>query len=487
MENNEKREFDINNGTGEINDAENNKNTEECREADASLDLSQEEADAEKAKTTDGEEKSVDEKNENAQSVSDASGRAGAGKEPVTSYSTSYAPPYYAPSVSFNSARPANNTANTQSKSRANAGLVVALCGVSFMLVLCMLGLAAMVLGIGPFGHNGSAGNMNILMGNKDMTIVNTGDRDEYSVVEVAALVSESVVEITTTQVSTNPFYGQYVTSGAGSGVIFSQNENIGYIVTNYHVIEGAESIGVRVKFGDGHKDYKATYIAGDNAEDIAVITIPLDQKDDLTVATFRDLDKDPLLVGEGVVAIGNPLGQLGGTVTNGIISALDREIIIEDNTMTLLQTNAAVNPGNSGGGLFDMSGYLIGIVNAKESEAGIEGLGFAIPGDNVLQLITDIIEKGYITGRSTLGISVQYGTYGGFNGITGVIVTSPSGEFEKYDCIVEINGEEITTMSDYNTVIKKLTIGQIVSVKVIRDREYVNITATVKENTSKY
>ena len=484
--NNENRDLDINNATGEINNAEDYKNTDSGKQADAPLNAAEEKADAPQEEAAAEQKEASDNQAEKDQNASAESVKANNGEE-VKRYSSSYEPPYYAPSFSVSTNQSTGSTPKTQPRRNTNIGLVVALCGVSVMLVFFMLISAMMFLGIGPFESGDPFGNINILMGNKDITIVDTEDREEYSVVEVASLVSESVVEITTTHVSTNPFYGQYVTSGAGSGVIFSQDGRVGYIVTNYHVIDGAENIGVRVKFGDKNKDYTATYIAGDDAEDIAVITIPLEANEELTVAAFRDLEKSPLLVGEGVVAIGNPLGQLGGTVTNGIISALDREIIIEDNTMTLLQTNAAVNPGNSGGGLFDMSGYLIGIVNAKESDAGIEGLGFAIPSDRVLELITDILEEGYITGRSTLGISVQYGTYGGYNGVTGVIVTNPTGEFNKYDCIVEINGQEIKTMSEYNAAIKKLTIGEIVSVKVIRDRAYVDITATVKENTSKY
>ena len=230
---------------------------------------------------------------------------------------------------------------------------------------------------------------------------------ENLSVAQVAALVGESVVEITTTHVETSPFYGQYITSGAGSGVIFSQNEQCADIVTNYHVISGASEIRVRVKKGDSYLEYAATLISGDAIEDIAIIRIFPEEETELSVAVFVS-DSDDLIVGEQVVAIGNPLGHLGGTVTDGIISALDREITIGDNVMTLLQTNVAINPGNSGGGLFNMAGELIGIVNAKQSSTGIEGLGFAIPANIVRKDIIDLIEYGYIKGRVTLGISVQ-------------------------------------------------------------------------------
>jgi serine protease Do len=188
------------------------------------------------------------------------------------------------------------------------------------------------------------------------------------------------------------------------------------------------------------------------------------------------------LLVGESVIAIGNPLGELGGTVTNGIISALDREITIDGNRMTLLQTNAAVNPGNSGGGLFDSTGMLIGIVNAKESDSGIEGLGFAIPADRVLKNVTDILEIGYITGRAGLGISVYAA-----NGVYGVYAVESSGVFKADDRIVAINGEAIHTLSDYNAVLSELTIGETVTVVVMRDdSSYKEFEVKVIEDESK-
>ena len=208
------------------------------------------------------------------------------------------------------------------------------------------------VFGLSALGGEKEEGAINIIRSDRDITVSeipgNTGYSD-LTVAQVAALVGESVVEITTSQLQTNLIYGQYVTSGAGSGVIFDQKGTQGYIVTNYHVIEGADKISVRVKLGDSYREYAAEYIAGDAAGDIAVIRIKVADDHTLTEAVFVS-DSDKLIVGEEVVAIGNPLGELGGTVTNGIISALDREIVIENNTMVLLQTNAAINPGNSGG-----------------------------------------------------------------------------------------------------------------------------------------
>lgn len=200
------------------------------------------------------------------------------------------------------------------------------------------------------------------------------------TVMQVAAAVKDSVVEIMTT---TATYQG--ISAGAGSGVIIHAD---GIIVTNHHVIDSASTI--RVRLTNGHT-YAAILRDSDEAGDIAILKIQ--PQETLTVARLGY--SGALAVGEEVVAIGNPLGMLGGTVTNGIISALEREVEIEGVTMTLLQTNAAINSGNSGGGLFNMAGELIGVVNAKYAASGVEGLGFAIPIDTaartIAHLLTDI------------------------------------------------------------------------------------------------
>ncbi|MCR5482109.1 MAG: trypsin-like peptidase domain-containing protein, partial [Clostridia bacterium] len=200
-----------------------------------------------------------------------------------------------------------------------------------------------------------------------------TATKSDLSIQEVIALAANSVVEITTEQVVNDSWMQQYVSEGAGSGVIISAD---GYIVTNNHVISGASKISVKLKNG---KTYDAEVVGADTQTDVAVIKI---NESKLTAAVFGDSDK--LQVGDLAVAIGNPLGQLGGTATEGIISALDRTLTIEGRQMTLLQTSASVNPGNSGGGLFNGKGQLIGMVVAKSAGSNVEGLGFAIPVNNV-------------------------------------------------------------------------------------------------------
>lgn len=202
------------------------------------------------------------------------------------------------------------------------------------------------------------------------------------SVSEIAALASDSVVEVTTEVVKTGSFMRQYIAEGAGSGVILSED---GRIVTNRHVIEGARKITVRLRNGES---YPAELLGSDSETDVAVLKI---EAAGLSPVTFGASSE--LVVGEAAVAVGNPLGTLGGTVTDGIISATDRDISIGGQTMTLLQTNAAINPGNSGGGLFNSRAEFIGLVVAKSSGENVEGLGFAIPSDTVREVVKALLE----------------------------------------------------------------------------------------------
>ena len=211
-----------------------------------------------------------------------------------------------------------------------------------------------------------------------------------------------SVVGIDTISVATtNNFwygYGQsYEVPGSGSGVILSED---GYIATCAHVVDGAKSVKVTL---NDDTSYDAAIVGTDKKNDIAIIKI--DAKD-LTPAVVGD--SETLTVGSEVIAIGNPLGELRGTATAGIISATNRTIEVEGQAMTLIQTDAAISPGNSGGGLFDATGKLIGIVNAKVSDSRAEGLGFAIPVNSVLDEISDLLNYGYVTGRPYLGVSTQ-------------------------------------------------------------------------------
>ncbi len=281
------------------------------------------------------------------------------------------------------------------------------------------------------------------------------------SATEVVKEVADTVVEISTESVTTK-FGRQYIVSGAGSGVIVGKSEENYLIVTNNHVIDGANEITVRTRSGS---ELDAKLVATDESADIAVIAVSSDQA--LKLAVWGD--SDDLQIAEDLIAIGNPLGNLGGTVTEGILSAMGRTITVGNFDMTLLQTDAAINPGNSGGGLFNMRGQLIGIVNAKTSEEGIEGLCFAIPGNAARRAFEDLIEHGYLVGRATLSIELAEATLSG-NGIAYVSAAEGAdGNFRQYDKLSKINGLEITSILDYNRAMATIQPGEEVTVEVYR------------------
>lgn len=300
---------------------------------------------------------------------------------------------------------------------------------------------------------------------------------ENLSYADVVALVDNAVVEITTNYVVSGSMFSQYVSSGAGSGVIIAQEGQIGYIVTNNHVIEGATSIIVRLKDGT---ELSANLVGTDSMTDLAVLTVSTEKK--LTVAVLGD--SDSLVVGQEVIAIGNPLGELGGTVTNGIVSALEREVKIDGENMTLLQTNAAVNPGNSGGGLFNMRGELIGVVNAKSSGDDVEGLGFAIPVNTVHEIITELIEHGYVRGRPALGITVSIARQQYFMQVVSYIYVTDPGTtaLQVNDILYAIEGSEITSSEDIASAISGKSVGDKVEIVVLRNNKEVTVEVELIE-----
>lgn len=299
------------------------------------------------------------------------------------------------------------------------------------------------------------------------ITIIPGTNTPVSSYSEIANKCINTVVMINVTEVSL--VYGQeYETGGAGSGVIYTKD---GYIITNYHVVND-NTRSITVTLYDGSQ-YEGKYIYGDEYVDLAVIKI---EKDDCDYAVLGDFEK--MRLGDEVLAIGNPLGY-GLTVTNGIISALDRSITIENTTMTLLQTSAAINSGNSGGGLFNMSGELIGIVNAKIAGTSVEGMGFAIPSTTVVKSINDLKEFGYITGKARLGVTVQtkqYQTWPYMQTHTYIQVTeiNEKGSASKSglqigDILYLFNGTEITSFDVLSQQLTKYKVGDTVTLTVRR------------------
>ena len=309
---------------------------------------------------------------------------------------------------------------------------------------------------------------------------------------QVSEMVSPSVVVITTEQVvySQWSWYGQnQVESGAGSGVIISSD---GYILTCAHVVSGASQITVTI----GDTDYTATVVGEDDTSDVAVLKIDATGLIPATVG-----DSDSLSVGDSVLAVGNPLGELGGTVTSGIVSALNRSVTIQGtsstNTMSLIQMDASVSPGNSGGGLFNMNGELIGLVNAKSSSSDAEGLGFAIPINDAIQVAQDLLENGYVSGRPYMGITYiavtdaqtaaqfnvnAYGVY-----VVDVVQGGPADKagLKVGDRIVSIDGTEIAQKDDLGTLMQQHTAGDTLSITVARDGQMQTVSLTLGEKNA--
>ncbi len=286
------------------------------------------------------------------------------------------------------------------------------------------------------------------------------------SVASVAEKSAASVVEIMTT--ATSNYNPNKTVSGAGSGVIIAESteQSFTYVITNNHVVEGYETIRVRTTDGT---EYDAAVIGTDWCSDIAVLRI---EAKDLSVATFAS--SDSLKLGQEVVAIGNPLGSLGGSVTNGIISGLSRTITIEGIPMTLLQTNAAINPRNSGGGLFDMNGNLIGIVNAKSVGEEVDNIGFAIPSSTAKAMAEQIIAQGYVSGRADLGFS--FGNSTTTSGLTvysyaynNEVTTPIESGYILYAVTVDGKPVEIASIDDYRGILASLGIGDTVQATIYK------------------
>ena len=302
---------------------------------------------------------------------------------------------------------------------------------------------------------------------------------------EVYAQNVNSTVGITTS-ITTNYFGYQTTAAAAGSGFILTQD---GYILTNYHVVESSDSIKVTTYDGTS---YDAQLIGYDESNDIAVLKV---DANDLTPVVLGD--SDSVSVGDSVVAIGNPLGELTFSLTAGAISALDRPVTLSSGTtMNLMQTDCAINSGNSGGALFNMYGEVIGITNAKysssssSSEASIDNIGFAIPINQVRSIVESIIQNGYIIkpyiGVSVSDVSSESQSYGLPQGaaVRSVVENSPAAEagLQENDIITAANGDAITGSNDLVKLVKAASAGDTLELTVYRQGQTVTVTLTVGE-----
>lgn len=310
--------------------------------------------------------------------------------------------------------------------------------------------------------------------------------RAELTTVEIGKLVGPAVVGITTV-VQTQPsfFYQGGTSQGTGSGIIISAE---GYVVTNNHVVSGAQSVKVTLNTGE---EYDATLVGTDERTDLAVIKINPAQA--LTVAAFGD--STTLEAGERVVAIGNPLGmEFAGTLTQGIVSAVNRTLTVDNVTYNMIQTDAAINPGNSGGALVNAYGEVIGINSVKVSSSQIEGLGFAIPISEAKPIIEDLINHGYVKGRPLIGLSLRYVTeqeaaYYKFPcaGLYVVEVTEGSGAqkagITRGDIILACDGQEIKSVDELNAIRDKHKAGDSVTLRINREGKVSDVKVTLTEN----
>ena len=381
---------------------------------------------------------------------------------------------------------------HTQPKKKHTAGRVVAL-ALCCSLLGGAVGAGAMAIGTSMTGTSGgsrSSSTSTILQGDRPTSAINVSKIDtskEMTAAEVYAANVNSTVGITTS-ITTNYWGYQTTAAASGSGFILTAD---GYILTNYHVIENSDS--VKVTMYDG-TSYDATIVGYDESNDIAVLKI---DATGLTPVVLGDSDK--LNVGDPVVAIGNPLGELTFSLTSGAVSALNREVTLSSNvTMDLIQTDCAINSGNSGGALFNLYGEVIGITNAKysssgsSSEASIDNIGFAIPINDVKDMVTSIIEHGYVTGKPNVGILMkdvpqeaqQYGVPAGSE-VLAVLDGSGAGKagLQAGDIITAVNGTAVSGSEALKAAVQDCKAGDKVTFSVYRDGDTVELEITLDED----
>ena len=331
----------------------------------------------------------------------------------------------------------------------------------------------------------GSSTEMNVSSRPATQVSINTVDgQTPMSDAEVYAANANSVVSINVTGTSGTNFFGQPVqTASAGSGFVLTKD---GYIVTNYHVVKDADTVKVTMYNGD---EYDAKYVGGDEDYDIAVIKV---EATDLQPVTLGNSDN--LNVGDHVLAVGNPLGELTFSMSGGMVSCVNRAINVDGTPFNMIQTDASINPGNSGGPLFNQYGEVVGIVSAKYSSyssESVEGLGFAIPINDVIAMIQDIMTNGYVTNKPYLGITggtmtSQMAAQYRYDVTEGVFVYSveegsaaAQAGLKMGDVILKVDDTEIESMEDLTAVKKQYSAGDTVSLTIYREGQETTVELT--------
>ena len=415
-------------------------------------------------------------------------------------YDSNYEPIQHQQSYSYecsggpqpSASQPASQPEPAPQKKSGKAGKVVAL------LLACALVGGGSGWGAAALAQKNSSAAAAPTAASSDASVMLEGQRQTASLqvasVDTSKLLTASEVYAQnvnstvgiTTSITTNYFGYQTTAAAAGSGFILTQD---GYILTNYHVVESSDSIKVTTYDGTS---YDAQLIGYDESNDIAVLKV---DANDLTPVVLGD--SDSVSVGDSVVAIGNPLGELTFSLTTGVVSALDRPVTFSTgSTMNLIQTDCAINSGNSGGALFNLYGEVIGITNAKyssssvSSEASIDNIGFAIPIDQVRSIFESIITNGYIVkpyiGVTVSDVSAESQNYGLPQGaaVRSVTENGPAAEagLQENDIITTVNGEAITGSNDLVKLVKAASAGDTLELTVYRQGQTVTLTLTVGE-----
>lgn len=286
---------------------------------------------------------------------------------------------------------------------------------------------------------------------------------------QVHAQNKNSVVGIANQGVTTNIFGQVTETASSGTGFIISED---GYIVTNHHVIEGAKTLTV---ITNDEKEYPATVVGFDESNDFALIKIEVTGLTPVKIGS-----SDDLIVGDQVVAIGNPLGEMTNSLTVGYISVKDRDVTIDNTIINMLQTDTAINPGNSGGPLFNMKGEVIGITTAKYSGEAVESIGFAIPIDDVAQMIEELLEDGYIS-TPYMGIQITTQTDGIGAYVYSVEANSPAAKagLHQGDIIVGLGDYEVSSISTLDKALRNFEPNDTAIIQVYRNRQVLELTIT--------
>ena len=312
------------------------------------------------------------------------------------------------------------------------------------------------------------------------MTLAPPPEGDALSLQEIYRECHPSVVAIRTSKGKLG--------GSLGTGIIMTAD---GYLITNAHVLDGAKSVTVTLLSDES--EHEARLVGTDSVSDLAVLKI---EAQDLKPAVFGQ--SDALQVGDDVVAIGNPLGtELNGTMTNGIVSAINRNVIFGGHSMTLIQTNAAINEGNSGGPLINAYGQVVGITNMKAFTTGVEGICFAIPTSVIQPVVDALIAEGQVSGRASIGIvigSMDAAAAEYYNLPQGLYVESVAegSDAEKQgiqpgDIVTAVNGRAVTTTHEVNAIKETLSVGDTMTLTVYRDGETFDVTVTLMDTNDVY